>query len=79
MFDIKWIRANPDLFDRSLARRGAAPMAKALIALDDERKKTVQQLNEWQGTRNSSSKQIGQAKAQGDEDKAQAFWLKSPT
>lgn len=73
MFDIKWIRANPDLFDRSLARRGAEPMAEALVALDDERKKTVQQLNEWQGTRNASSKQIGQAKAQGDEEKAQAL------
>ncbi|WP_027835397.1 serine--tRNA ligase [Maritalea myrionectae] len=73
MFDIKWIRANPDLFDRSLARRGAEPMAEALVALDDERKKTVQQLNEWQGTRNASSKQIGQAKAQGDEEKARAL------
>lgn len=73
MFDIKWIRANPDLFDGSLVRRGVEPMANALIALDDERKKTVQQLNEWQEQRNASSKQIGQAKAQGDEEKAQAL------
>lgn len=73
MYDIKWIRANPDLFDRSLARRGAEPMAAALLNLDDERKKNVQQLNEWQEKRNASSKLIGQAKAQGDEAKAQAL------
>lgn len=73
MFDIKWIRSNPALFDNSLARRGVEPMANALLELDDERKKTVQQLNEWQEKRNASSKQIGQAKAQGDEEKAQAL------
>jgi len=73
MFDVKWIRTNPDAFDSSLARRGAEPKSAQIIALDDARKATVQQLNEWQETRNASSKQIGQAKAQGDEEKAQAL------
>ncbi|MGJ8529654.1 serine--tRNA ligase [Maritalea sp.] len=73
MFDVKWIRANPEAFDKSLQRRGVQPQSANVIALDDARKATVLQLNEWQGTRNASSKQIGQAKAQGDEEKAQAL------
>jgi seryl-tRNA synthetase len=73
MFDVKWIRANPELFDKSLQRRGAEPQSAHIIALDDERKATVQSLNEMQERRNASSKQIGQAKAQGDEAKAQSL------
>ncbi|MCZ4273153.1 serine--tRNA ligase [Maritalea porphyrae] len=73
MFDVKWIRANPEAFDAGLERRGAEGQSQKIITLDDARKATVQQLNEWQETRNASSKQIGQAKAQGDEEKAQAL------
>src|SRR5258707_1062593 len=35
MHDIKWIRDNPDAFDRALARRGLAPQSKRLLALDE--------------------------------------------
>lgn len=73
MFDVKWIRANPELFDKSLQRRGAEPQSAQILALDDERKATVQSLNEMQERRNASSKLIGQAKAQGDEVKAQTL------
>jgi len=34
MHDIRWIRENPDAFDRGLARRGLAAQSAALIALD---------------------------------------------
>ena len=73
MFDVKWIRTNPEQFDASMKRRGLEPQSANIISLDDARKATVQQLNEWQERRNASSKQIGQAKAQGDEEKAQAL------
>ncbi len=73
MFDIKWIRDNPKLFDDALARRKVAPESINLIALDDARKATVFALNELQEKRNATSKQIGQAKAQKDEAKAQAL------
>ncbi len=73
MFDIKWIRNNEEAFDAALARRGLAPQAAQLLALDDERRKTVLGLNEAQEKRNATSKQIGQAKAQGDEEKASAL------
>ena len=71
MFDIKWIRANSDEFDNSMVRRGLGPQAQKLIALDDERRKTTASLNELQEKRNYFSRQIGQAKASGDEEKAQ--------
>jgi len=73
MFDIKWIRANADAFDRALKSRGASALSAELIALDDQRRKTVLAMNELQEKRNASSKQIGQAKAQKDEEKAQAL------
>ncbi len=73
MFDIKWIRENPQKFDDALAKRGLEPQAQKLIALDDERRKIIVSLNEAQEKRNALSKQIGQAKAKGEEEKAQAL------
>lgn len=70
MFDIKWIRANPDAFDSALARRGLPPESANLLALDDERRALVQRMNELQERRNTASKAIGQAKAQKDEARA---------
>lgn len=71
MFDIKWIRSNSEFFDSAMQRRGFSTTAAELLALDDARRQTVTALNEAQEKRNALSKQIGQAKAQKDEDKAQ--------
>jgi len=72
MFDIKWIRANADEFDAALARRkGVAVRAADLLAIDDERRAVITRVNDAQEKRNALSKQIGQAKAQKDEAKAQ--------
>jgi seryl-tRNA synthetase len=73
MFDIKWISANPQAFDAALAKRGMEPHAASLIAIDDERRSVVSELNAIQEKRNASSKLIGQAKAQKDEARAQAL------
>ncbi len=70
MFDIKWIRASPESFDAGMARRGLAPQAAKLLELDDARRATIQRLNEWQEKRNASSKLIGKAKAEGEEEAA---------
>ncbi|NJS40246.1 MAG: hypothetical protein HC783_15950, partial [Rhodobacteraceae bacterium] len=35
MHDIRFIRENPAAFDASLSRRGLAPMAASLLALDE--------------------------------------------
>ena len=38
MHDIKWIRDNPDAFDRALKRRGLVAEAARLIAIDERRR-----------------------------------------
>ncbi|SFZ82362.1 seryl-tRNA synthetase [Devosia enhydra] len=74
MFDIKWIRANAEAFDRGMARRkGEARRAADLLALDDARKAVIATLQDAQERRNALSKEIGQAKAQKDEARAQAL------
>ena len=78
MFDIKWIRDNPEAFDAGLAKRGLAPggdvrFASDLIALDEVRRKIITELQEKQARRNATSKEIGKAKAAKDEAKAGAL------
>jgi seryl-tRNA synthetase len=73
MLDIKWVRENPDALNRALANRGAEAAAERLIALDAARREAVQRSQEAQTRRNSASKEIGQAKAQKDEARAQAL------
>jgi seryl-tRNA synthetase len=72
MFDIKWIRANTEAFDAAVSRRkGVSVRSADLLAIDDRRRDIIVRLNEAQEKRNALSKQIGQAKAQKDEAKAQ--------
>src|SRR5688572_26476749 len=73
MLDIRWIRESPEALDRALVARGAAPAASELIALDEARRAAVQKLQNLQTRRNAASKEIGQAKAQKDEPRAQAL------
>jgi len=70
VFDIKWIRENPEAFDAGLAKRGLAPLSSELIALDEARRAHVTKLQEAQSRRNAASKEIGKAKAAKDEAKA---------
>ncbi len=73
MFDIKWIRENPGAFDAAMAKRGLEPQADRLIKLDGVRRTHVTALQEAQNRRNAASKEIGKAKASGDEDQAAAL------
>jgi seryl-tRNA synthetase len=73
MHDIKWIRENPAAFDRGLARRGLAPQAERVLAIDARRHAIIQKLESAQALRNAASKEIGQAKANKDEATAQAL------
>jgi seryl-tRNA synthetase len=70
MYDIKWIRDNPEAFDRGLKRRGLVPLSAKLIKLDDTRRALITKLEQVQARRNAASKEIGQAKAKKDEAKA---------
>jgi seryl-tRNA synthetase len=73
MHDIRLIRDNPEAFDAGLARRGLAPLAAELIALDEERRAAVTEVQVAQSRRNEASKLIGAAMAKGDKDGAEAI------
>lgn len=73
MHDIRLIRDDPAAFDAALARRALAPVAAELLALDERRRATIAAAQEAQTRRNDLSKQIGQAKAQKDEARAQGL------
>jgi seryl-tRNA synthetase len=73
MHDIRLIRENPENFDAGLARRGLDPLAKALIALDEERRAVTTQVQVAQSRRNEASKLIGAAMTKGDKDAAEAL------
>jgi seryl-tRNA synthetase len=79
MHDIRSIRDNPDAFDRALARRGLAPESKRLIELDQTRRIAIQTLEEAQSRRNAASKEIGVAKKNKDEKKAQEWMAEIAT
>jgi seryl-tRNA synthetase len=67
MHDIKWIRDNPDAFDRGLARRGLPGEAQHLISIDERRRAIIRVAESFKARRNAASKEIGQAKAKNDE------------
>ena len=67
MHDIKSIRENPDAFDASLARRGEAPKASEILAIDALRREKIKASEMAQAERNAASKEVGAAKARGDD------------
>jgi seryl-tRNA synthetase len=79
MYDIKWIRDNPEAFDRGLKRRNLEPLSARLIALDEKRRAAIGKSEQAQARRNAASKEIGQAKAKKDEATAQALMAEVAT
>jgi seryl-tRNA synthetase len=75
MLDIKWIRDNPTLFDRGLAKRGLPAQGAHLLSLDEDRRRSVHALQDMQSRRNVASKEIGAA--MGRKDMAAADALKA--
>ena len=73
MHDIRQIRENPEAFDAGLARRGVAPVAADILALDEQRRALQTRLQEGQNRRNEASKAIGKAMSQGDIATAEAL------
>jgi seryl-tRNA synthetase len=65
MFDLRWIRDNPDAYDRGLARRGLAPASPPLLDLDRQWREAQTEAERVQAERNRVAKEIGTAKAQG--------------
>ncbi len=76
MLDIKWIRDHPDAFVKGLTDRGfddPGATLNRILSLDEQRRTTIQQLQDAQARRNAASKEIGQAKQAKDETRAEAL------
>jgi seryl-tRNA synthetase len=67
MHDIRSIRDDPEGFDAALARRGEPAVSSSLLRLDAQRREAIARAEAAQAERNAASKEIGRAKAQGDE------------
>ena len=67
MHDIRRIRNDPEKFDSALARRGFEPAARAILAIDAERREKIQSAEIAQAERNAVSSAIGKAKSAGDQ------------
>ena len=67
MHDIRAIRDNPAAFDAALARRGVSPVSPQVLAIDEARRAKITAAEAAQAERNAASKDVGRAKAAGDE------------
>ncbi len=67
MHDIRTIRDNPAAFDAALARRGMSALSPGLLAQDEARRARILAAETAQAEQNRASKEVGAAKARGDD------------
>lgn len=73
MLDIKFVRENPDVVDKSCASRQNAHWDREqFFKLDELRRSTIVEVERLQAERNSASRQIGKLMQEGKKDEAQA-------
>ena len=67
MHDIRAIRDNPAALDAALARRGLSPLSDRILSLDADRRARIVAAETAQADQNRASKDVGAAKARGDD------------
>jgi len=73
MLDIKFVRENPDIVDKSCeSRQNARWDREKFFELDEERRSVIAEVEKLQADRNSVSKQIGLLMKDGKKDEAEA-------
>ena len=73
MLDIKFVRENPDLVDRSCeSRQNAHWDREKFFELDEERRSVISEVEKLQAERNAVSKQVGQLMREGRREEAEA-------
>ena len=73
MLDIKFVRENPDIVDKACeSRQNAHWDRERFFELDEQRRKTIVEVEQLQADRNAISKQIGQLMREGKTDEAEA-------
>jgi seryl-tRNA synthetase len=77
MHDIRWIRDNPEAFDRALKRRNVGEedrkrfSSQNVLSIDERRRAIIRVHEDALAGRNAASKKIAEAKRKGDEAAAQ--------
>ncbi|WP_343079390.1 serine--tRNA ligase [Ostreiculturibacter nitratireducens] len=67
MHDIRQIRENPEAFDAALGRRGLSGLSSEILAIDEARRAKILAAETAQAAQNAASKEVGAAKARGDD------------
>lgn len=67
MHDIRAIRDNPDAFEAALNRRGLTGLTAQILSLDEARRGRIAAAETAQADQNKASKEVGAAKARGDD------------
>ncbi|MFZ7102998.1 MAG: serine--tRNA ligase [Peptococcaceae bacterium] len=65
MLDIKFVRENPQVVAEAMKKRGAEVKLDEFLALDEDRRKILSQVEQLKNQRNVVSKEIGQLKREG--------------
>ena len=67
MHDMRAIRENPAAFDAAMARRGLSGVSSEILEIDEARRAKITSAETAQAERNAASREVGAAKAKGDE------------
>ena len=67
MLDAKMIRANPEMVDTILQKRGLTGALTKFLELDEKRRELLGKVEELKNFRNTSSQQVGQMKKAGED------------
>jgi seryl-tRNA synthetase len=70
MHDIRLVRTNPEAFDAAMARRGLAPLAAGILALDARVREAQTRVQALLAERNEIGKSVGIAKRNGEDTAA---------
>ncbi len=75
MIDIKFLRENPEVVKENIKKKfqdSKLPLVDEVIELDQERRKTQQEADEFRASKNKIAKEIGGLMAQGKKEEAEA-------
>ncbi|MGH7889836.1 MAG: serine--tRNA ligase, partial [Thermodesulfobacteriota bacterium] len=75
MLDAKYIRDNLDFVKKKMEERGAQVDLYRFLALDEERRGIIQEVEELEHERNSGSKKVGELKKHGRNEEAERFQI----
>ncbi|MGI5892460.1 MAG: serine--tRNA ligase [Bacillota bacterium] len=72
MLDVKFVRANPQIVEEALQKRGGKISLGSFLNLEEQRRQVLMKVEEMKAKRNANSKQIGKMKQAGADQSAVA-------